>query len=82
MLGIVKPASPPLLRLTLAALKASLDAARASLLAALPEGDPGRVSVGRACDDAAHALGVAETAVAARLAELERERHEREGGGT
>lgn len=81
MLSAAKPPAPSLLRLTLAALAANLDAARASLLASLPEGDPGRVSVARACDDAAHALGVAETAVSARLAELERERREREGGG-
>lgn len=66
-----------LLRLTLAALKANLDASRASLLAELPDSDPGRVAVARACDEAEHALGVAETAVAARLAELARER---EGG--
>lgn len=73
--------APAELRERLSALRSLLDGARAGLIAQLPAGDPGRVVVARYVDHAEHALGVAETAVAARRAELARGRREREGGG-
>lgn len=82
-LSLANPPAPPappadadVLADRLRLARAGLDLAREALLSLLPAGDVGRHRVARALDEAAHHLGVAETAATARAAELAREKVE------
>lgn len=73
------PAAPEELAARLRMAQVGLDLAREALLSLLPAGDVGRHRVARAFDEAAHQLGVGETAATSRAAELAREKAEGAG---